>query len=437
MKKFFTLFALLSVALSASAEVILPPAQEGKVSIFYEAVNTSYTHIYVYGGNGLLAGGWMGSPMQEIGKTSDNHKIYLWTHDGNEVAEKIIFHNNGSETDRTEVDFVANGYYVDGVLDHVAVPEEGEHTVYFYDSKSWGNNLHIYVWHNTYNINQKAWPGVSMTSLGNNLYSYKITGANFTNIIFNNGGTGDGNQTPTLTATDGKVYVPDGTYNDYNNPNVFEADASLTITDGQDFSCAKDYAVVSASYTRSLSDNWGTLCLPFAITTVPQGVTLYTLSGVDTENKILSFASTTSVEAGQPVVFKTSGSSLVINEENVVPVSSSTKKSSTVEDWELNGSFAKIENYTPSGGTMYFFSENKFWSGVPEYIPAYRAWFIANVDFGANPAPFRIEADDTEGLQFVEQEDGTVKAYYDLQGRKLDGARKGLVIENGKIIMVK
>ena len=85
---------------------------------------------------------------------------------------------------------------------------------------------------------------------------------------------------------------------------------------------------------------------------------------------------------------------------------------------------------------MYFFSENQFWSGTPASIPAYRAWFDADANFGASPAPFRIEEADAEDIQFVEQEDGTVKAYYDLQGRKLN-ERKGLMIENGKIIMVK
>ena len=84
--------------------------------------------------------------------------------------------------------------------------------------------------------------------------------------------------------------------------------------------------------------------------------------------------------------------------------------------------------------SIYLIYNDEVHPGTNITIPPYRAWFEGSLPTNA---PLRIEVADPEGLQFVEQEDGTVKAYYDLQGRKLDGARKGLVIENGKIIMVK
>ena len=436
MKKFFTLFALLSLAMSASADVILPPAQEGKVSIFYEVVEKDYKWIYVYGGAGQLAGGWWGSEMQEIGETADHHKIYLWTHDGNDVAEKIIFHKDGTDYNRVETNFVANGYYIDGVLDHVTEPEDGGYTVYFYDSKSWGNNLHIYVWHNTYEINN-GWPGKAMTSLGNNLYSYEIKGTNFTNILFNNGTGGGANQTADLTAINDKVYVIDGTTNGEGSHNTFTVDANLQLTDGEDFPYNKDFAVLEASYSRNFVNNWGTLCLPFAISSIPNGVTFYELSSVNASQKTLTFSSISApIAAGQPVVFKVGdGVALNISETNANVSPSITPVEDQTSGWILNGSYSEQR---VTGTNLYYIAGNQFWlSNDYIDIPAYRAWFSGTAMTSSGEAPFRITTDDTEDIQFVEQEDGTVKAYFDLQGRKLDGGRKGLVIENGKIIMVK
>ena len=47
-------------------------------------------------------------------------------------------------------------------------------------------------------------------------------------------------------------------------------------------------------------------------------------------------------------------------------------------------------------------------------------------------AALRI-SDDTNGIEFVEQEDGSVKLLFDLQGRQLkDGVRSQMFIENGQ-----
>ena len=102
----------------------------------------------------------------------------------------------------------------------------------------------------------------------------------------------------------------------------------------------------------------------------------------------------------------------------------------------MHGTFETVN----SGSNTYYYIANYdngegIYYGTNITIPPYRAWFTAPDDY--KPAPLRISVGDTEGLQFVEQEDGTVKVYYDLQGRKLDEAQKGLKIENGKVIMVK
>ena len=217
---------------------------------------------------------------------------------------------------------------------------------------------------------------------------------------------------------------------------------ALTINDGENFyDPGNPYIAASATYHRDFTYNWGTLCLPFEIKNSYEGVSFYKLSSVDRTNKTLSFTSISTVPAGEPVVYKVADDVALNFSETNAQVTTTPKVGETVDGWTLHGTWQRIDaNAMNADEYLYFFSNNKFWQATSSVnVPAFRAYFLATEDLGDNAiqAPYRIQTDDVEGLQFVEQEDGTVKAYYDLQGRKLDGARKGLVIENGKIIMVK
>ena len=223
---------------------------------------------------------------------------------------------------------------------------------------------------------------------------------------------------------------------------------NLDIVDGEPFEvngAGEGFTVTTASYHRAFKNNWGTLCLPFEIKKSYDGVTFYQLGAVDAENKVLTFTEmTTPVAAGQPVVYKADdGTDLFIYEEGDVAVSATTETvSMTTQDdvvWSLDGSFAKLTNFNPESLCLYYIANNQFWQGNNTTILAYRAYFTTtdNLDEASVGAPYRIEVGDPEDIQVVEQEDGSVKVYYDLQGRRLGNARKGLVIENGKLIFVK
>ena len=231
------------------------------------------------------------------------------------------------------------------------------------------------------------------------------------------------------------------TYNTTNNEVncVIEQNSSeLVIEDGVPFTATTGYTgVTSASYTRSCTNQWGSLCLPFEFSADQDDVTFYEMSNIELgENGAITFSPITGVvPAGQPVAFKLDseeGGDLTIsnNDANGVSVVNEANTFGPVNNsWYMKGTFTNT-----SASNIYIIQSNGIrYASSAFNLKPYRAWFTGN----GNGAPLRIEVADTEGLQYVEQEDGTVKAYYDLQGRKLDGARKGLVIENGKIIMVK
>ena len=69
-------------------------------------------------------------------------------------------------------------------------------TVYVKLNNGW-SNVYCYMWSDSLG-NNAAWPGVKMTLVKDNVYSYKITKA-FDKVIFNNGSGGNDNQTSDLT----------------------------------------------------------------------------------------------------------------------------------------------------------------------------------------------------------------------------------------------
>lgn len=447
MKKFTSLFALLSCLCVVSAQAddfYVPTITDGEVSIFYESdINPDepYIYLWVMGSNPLVNNGWPGVKMEKVGQNSNGKFIFKWTktatQDWTPTHMILTAYNSNNQLykitgDNNDVVFTNNAYYIDGGYNHTVA--DGS-TVYFYNSENWGN-VKIYAFDNRGNKYKNNWPGNLMENVGNGLFKYHFDECSYTNIIFVNGNGGGANQTVDLTAENDKVYVIDGTTNNEGSHNTFTVDANLILTDGENFPYNKDFAVLKASYSRAISNQWGTLCLPFAINTVPDGVTFYELSNVNETARTLSFEQISTVGAGQPVVFKAENvSTLEITSNNASVTPTITPVTDQTSGWVLNGSF-KEQRVT--GTNLYYISNNQFWlSNDYIDIPAYRAWFSGTAMTSPGEAPFRITTDDTEGLQYVEQEDGTVKAYYDLQGRKLDSAHKGLVIENGKIIMVK
>ena len=90
-------------------------------------------------------------------------------------------------------------------------------TVYVKLNNGW-SSVYCYMWTDG-SGNNAAWPGVKMTLVKDNVYSYKITGS-WDKIIFDNGSGGDGNQTSNLSypGKDGQIYdLKNGTWSDYSD----------------------------------------------------------------------------------------------------------------------------------------------------------------------------------------------------------------------------
>ena len=97
--------------------------------------------------------------------------------------------------------------------------------------------------------------------------------------------------------------------------------ADLKIEDGSPFDAMYGFTAAKASYNRTFTTGTGTseyycsVCLPFALTTIPSGVKAYRFSSC--ANDILSFDDATTMEAAVPYIISTTVAQPFISLENV------------------------------------------------------------------------------------------------------------------------
>lgn len=277
---------------------------------------------------------------------------------------------------------------------------------------------------------------IQLTDEGGNTY----LGAPYTTEIF------VGNS-PKATAIDGvaafhgnyggatefallKAALPTGATIDLTEVSAMAEDATALKTDNVILTAD------AVAYGRTVSNEWGTLCLPFAVES-DDNIQLYEMSGASSES--LSFEKVSSAAANTPVVFKvTDGFSIKTTNDGTFDVgfaAANPKVSITpsVTNWVVNGSFIE-ESIDVSSLQAYALSGGQFHRATSKiHVKPFRAWFQNN---GAPMgAAIRIE-EGTDGIDFVEQEDGSVKLIYDMQGRLLkNGEQQQMYIENGKKVI--
>ena len=234
MKKQKTLVRILCIALAALLVLGLIPiaamAADGITLYFDNTEGWSTVCIYYWSDSNTGMVSWPGSNMTLV-----EGSIYSYTVPAD--ATKVIF-NNGSDSSKTgdltipsnsdlytystsswSAYKVCSHNYVDGVCSLCGAAEPVDQVVYFDNTNSGWSQPYVYTWTDSTNYTG-AWPGTAMNPVTgvDNLYCYTVP-AGAENIIFNNGSSGDGNQTADMTLpTDGKnLYIKSsGTWSSYN-----------------------------------------------------------------------------------------------------------------------------------------------------------------------------------------------------------------------------
>ena len=175
---------------------------------------------------------------------------------------------------------------------------------------------------------------------------------------------------------------------------------------------------INASYTRNVTNDWGTLVVPFATATTDD-VQLYELSAVSSD--AMTFSPVETVAANTPCVFKkknANATSVTFTASAINPAEPTTP--AAVDGLSLNGTYEQITDKTG----IYYIAADKFWLAEDAItVNPFRAYFTGSLQSSAKI--FNI---------IVNETDGSATTIGTLSG---DTIRNGKYIENNRIVIYK
>lgn len=228
--------------------------------------------------------------------------------------------------------------------------------------------------------------------------------------------------------------------------------ADMTLNDSEGYDCEADITVGSVSYSRDMKDNqWGTLCLPFAINpNAYSDCSFYKLSSVDNEKSeiVLSRIDDSTIAAGTPVLVRRNAavSSISISvpsegEGDGVVMSKNIQTGSTVGEYSLVGRLTTSNAL--SNDNCYIINNDKFWNvgeltkgGKTVKVGAFRSYLEANTSMAqARMLSLSIGGDNTTAIDVLNAADNSEAEIYDLNGHRLPDLQKGInIVKRGNKI---
>lgn len=220
--------------------------------------------------------------------------------------------------------------------------------------------------------------------------------------------------------------------------------ADMTLNDSEGYDCEADITVGSVSYSRDMKDNqWGTLCLPFAINpNAYSDCSFYKLSSVDNKKSeiVLSRIDDPTIAAGTPVLVRRNAavSSISISvpsegEGDGVVMSKNIQTGSTAGEYSLVGTLTTSNALTDN---CYIINNDKFWNvgeltngGKTVKVGAFRSYLEANTSMAqARMLSLSIGGDNTTAIDVLHAADDGEAEIYDLNGHRLSDLQKGVNI---------
>ncbi len=202
---------------------------------------------------------------------------------------------------------------------------------------------------------------------------------------------------------------------------------SLVLTDGQAFGYYKDITATTASYSRSITNKFGTICLPYAVSS-NENVQYYTLDRK--EGSTLYLTKQDDIEAGVPAVFEnlSEGSTLNATASSVtvkgsVPAAADAtlKLIGTFEELVITDAEELAKDYYISGG--------KFRQATNKLtVNPFRAYFTTTSGNEVKMFNLSFLEEEETGIDNVQRSTFNVQSIFDANGVKLTSLRKGLNI---------
>jgi len=263
-------------------------------------------------------------------------------------------------------------------------------------------------------------------------FDVTINGDNFTNknlLVYKNGSQAH------ISVTKVNNLVVEGVCTNY------------VLVDKNDAVIPYQFTANSASYTRSVSSDYGTLCLPFTCYT-NDDIQLFNFSDFIVDGGVvkIGLTQTSSISACTPCVFKRKDSSngtISISFDSPIVVSNATAKSvSNTQGYKLVGSFKKQTFGDPTGvdktaaNEYYYIAKDKFWHGTDYFNNgAFRAYIFAGdnritdgkISSARSITFFEWDGEEPETTSVEDIEDDvTIIGYFNVKGQKIDEPQQGV-----------
>ena len=209
---------------------------------------------------------------------------------------------------------------------------------------------------------------------------------------------------------------------------------TVSLSDDSYISDKASGTVNEISYTRQMSNDWGTLVLPYALTlTGSEPYRLYTIENMNGDELVLKQLDK-DVLAGTPCVVKRNGSEAELTFGANDAALNMATEGKTVGDMKFRGTYR-----TEEVNSGYVISKNSFWNvaelnksdlvkGVK--VKPFRAWLDGTSPNGASQLSICV-SDTATGIGAagtIDALNDTATEYYDLSGKRLDEPQKGVNI---------
>ena len=209
---------------------------------------------------------------------------------------------------------------------------------------------------------------------------------------------------------------------------------AVSLSDDSYISDQASGTVDEISYTRQMSNDWGTLVLPYSLTlTGEESYRLYAIDKIDGNELVLSRIEGT-VAAGTPCVVKRNGT-----EAALTFGANDAKLNMVIDDQPMDGMNFSGTYWTKDVDNGYIIAKDRFWNvaelnksdlvkGVK--VKPFRAWLSGTSANAPAQLSMRIDGS-TTGINASEALDALNDAeaeYYDLSGKRLDEPQRGVNI---------
>lgn len=234
----------------------------------------------------------------------------------------------------------------------------------------------------------------------------------------------------------GIVYLAEGSTADNGNNIVVNGTcANLVLTDGHPFTATKNFEATKATYTMtaiaaSIDKSFGTIMLPYAINSLPNGAKAYTLENNVVLGEDIYATEVSTIAANTPTIVTAKGTYAA----NDVAIAA-TK--STYENGQLVGTYKAMEAI-----------ENSY--VLQKHNERVAFYLVNNTKPTVKPFRAYIKPQSTNAKQFIKvvfdgeatgikeiTSDNTKAEIFDLSGRRVAKAQKGVYIINGKKVIKK